>query len=99
MCSFAEPPVGSRLAALPSCLVDAQVELEEVRQAEAAELCLADAAVAIAVGVVDAADHGRVGIARGVAQPRTDREALPDRKSTRLYSSYVKISYAVFYLT
>src|SRR5690606_41273480 len=38
----------------------------------------------------------RDGITAGRGQNRRDERAAPDRKSTRLNSSHVKISYAVF---
>src|SRR5690606_40193638 len=38
------------------------------------------------------------GVGAGMALPFADTEAMQDRKSTRLNSSHVKISYAVFCL-
>src|SRR5207249_10848657 len=42
-------------------------------------------------------DHGGC-LSRRVAQPSRSRQPEPDRKSTRLNSSHVSISYAVFCL-
>src|SRR3712207_8635371 len=48
---------------------------------------------------VEPREHGRRGVAPGVARHlRERRQHAPDRKSTRLNSSHANISYAVFCL-
>src|SRR5690606_40697566 len=83
--------------AVDADLVEVLAPQRQVHAGEAAQRLHDDRVVEVDVLVVEARHHDPVGLLLGV-EPVAGDEHDRDRKSTRLNSSHVKISYAVFCL-